>query len=59
MVGYHAVGMKPLLIPEPAMLTSKTARQLLSAFAIKSVLSSPLSATLLVVEPEGEAGYKS
>jgi hypothetical protein len=48
--------MKPLLMPDPGVLTSNTARQLLSAFAIYRVLSSLARATLFVVDPEGEPG---
>src|SRR5215831_180837 len=53
LVGYQPVGIKPLLLLFPGLLTSNTARQLLSAFAIYKVFSSSLSATLFEVEPLG------
>ena len=55
-VGYQDVGMKPLLSDDPGLDTSNTARQLLSALAMKRVLSSFPSARLFVVEPAGELG---
>src|SRR4051812_44780912 len=43
----------------PGVPTSKTATQLLSALATKSVFSSGESARLLGVEPEGAWGYRA
>ena len=57
-VGYQPVGINPLLLPDPGVLTSNTARQLLSALAMKRVFSSLLRATLLGVEPVGESGIE-
>src|SRR5947207_15868361 len=56
LVGYQPVGINPLLLLKPGLLTSNTARQLLSALAIYKVFSSSLSATPFEVEPPGEAG---
>src|SRR6185437_6845268 len=58
-VGYQPTGIKPLDLADPGSCTSNTARQLLSAFATYSVLSSPLSARAFVVEPGGASGYKA
>src|SRR5215469_7406922 len=55
-VGYQPVGIKPLLLLKPGLLTSKTARQLLSALAIYKVFSSSLKATPFEVEPLGAFG---
>src|ERR1022692_3240597 len=44
-VGYQPVGIKPLDLLSPGLLTSNTARQLLSALATYSVFSSGLNAT--------------
>src|SRR5579872_3971247 len=51
--------MKPLDAPAPGLLTSNTARQLLSASATYKVRSSLLRATALVVEPGSELGYSA
>src|SRR5678809_1636505 len=48
--------MKPLLLLSPGLLTSKTARQLLSALAMYKVFSSVLNARPLEVEPGGASG---
>src|SRR5436190_11499799 len=48
--------MNPLLLLCPGLLTSKTARQLLSALAIYKVFSSVLNARPLDVEPGGAFG---
>src|SRR5215204_6216444 len=53
LVGYQPVGTKPLLLLSPGLLTSKTARQLLSALAMYKVFSSVLNARPLEVEPGG------
>ena len=58
-VGYQPTGINPLLLLLPGLLTSNTARQLLSALAIYNVFSSALNATLLVVEPGIELGYSA
>jgi hypothetical protein len=50
--------MNPLGWLLPGWDTSKTERQLLSAFAMYKVFSSALSATLLVVDPEGASGKR-
>src|SRR5450432_3387882 len=57
-VGYHPVGMNPLDLLLPGLLTSNRARQLLSALAIYKVFSSGLNASPLVVEPSGALGYR-
>ena len=58
-VGYQPTGIKPFDLLMPGLLTSKTARQLLSALAMYKVFSSSLNATPLVVEPCRESGYKA
>src|SRR5678815_4197861 len=58
-VGYQPTGIKPCDLLSPGSLTSNTARQLLSAFAMYKVFSSALKATLFVVEPGTELGYKA
>src|SRR5258705_13257342 len=59
LVGYHPAGMNPRERLLPGVPTSKTATQLLSALATKSVFSSGESARLLGVEPEGALGYRA
>src|SRR5881392_4192363 len=59
LVGYQPVGINPLLLLLPGLLTSNTARQLLSAFAIYKVFSSSLNATPLEVDPLGELGKRA
>src|SRR4029079_3580984 len=56
LVGYQPVGINPLLLVKPGLLTSNTARQLLSAFATYKVFSSSLRATPFEVEPLGAFG---
>src|SRR5215472_1266322 len=56
LVGYQPVGINPLLLLKPGLLISKTARQLLSAFAIYKVFSSSLNPTPFDVEPLGALG---
>src|SRR4030095_8242567 len=56
LVGYQPVGINPLLLLKPGLLTSKTAKQLLSALAIYKVFSSVLNARPLDVEPGGASG---
>src|SRR6185312_12533300 len=58
-VGYQPTGMRPFDSPPPGLLTSNTARQLLSALATYRVFSSPLSASALVVDPGREPGYSA
>ena len=50
-VGYHPTGMKPLDLLKPGLLTSKTAKELLSALAMNKVFSSALNANPLEVLP--------
>src|ERR1700744_1130968 len=58
-VGYQPAGMKPLELLFPGLLTSNTARQLLSALAIYRVFSSRLRDTPLVVEPLSLVVYRA
>src|SRR5580698_8660076 len=58
-VGYQPTGIKPFDNPAPGVLTSNTARQLLSALATYKVLSSLLRASALVVGPGSELGYRA
>src|SRR5690349_18959908 len=58
-VGYQPTGIKPFDLLLPGSVTSNTAIQLLSAFAIYKIFSSALKATLFVVEPGTELGYKA
>src|SRR5258708_40032435 len=55
-VGYQPVGMNPNERLRPGVLTSNTARVLLSAFAMNRVRSSGVSARLLGVDPGGASG---
>src|ERR1700676_5321898 len=55
-VGYQPVGMKPRDRLRPTVLTSKTARELLSALATNKVCSSGDKARLLGVDPGGACG---
>src|ERR1700743_2688082 len=59
LVGYQPTGTKPILWLLPGLLTSNTARQLLSALAIYNVFSSGDKASPLVVEPVSRVGYKA
>ena len=56
LVGYQPVGINPLLLLRPGLLTSNTARQLLSALAMYKVFSSALNATPFEVDPLGALG---
>src|SRR4029078_10542471 len=58
-VGYHPTGINPFDLLCPGLDTSNTARQLLSALAIKSVLSSSLNARPFVVDPLGAFGSRA
>src|SRR5437764_4834425 len=58
-VGYQPAGMKPSDRLLPGVLTSNTARMLLSAFATNNVFSSGESARLFGVEPRGRLGYSA
>ena len=58
-MGYQPTGIKPLDLLLPTTVTSKTAKQLLSALAMYKVFSSVLSATPLVAEPAGALGYSA
>ena len=51
--------MNPLDLLFESTDTSNTERQLLSALAIYNVFSSSLSAKPLLVDPEGDPGYKA
>ena len=55
-VGYQPTGINPFDLLLPGLLTSNTARQLLSALAMNNVFSSALKARPLVVEPGGASG---
>src|SRR4030095_10559102 len=59
LVGYQPVGINPLLLLKPGLLTSNTATQLLSAFATYKVFSSSLNATPFEVEPLGASGKRA
>ena len=56
LVGYQPTGINPFDLLKPGLLTSKTARQLLSALAMYNVFSFALSAKPLVVLPLGAFG---
>src|SRR6266536_2314253 len=55
-VGYQPVGINPVLLLWPGLVTSNTARHLLSALAMYKFFSSPFNATPFEVEPLGEFG---
>src|SRR5690242_11005501 len=58
-VGYQPVGINPLDTLEPGLLTSNTARQLLSALAIYSIRPFLLNAKPLLVDPLSCVGYSA
>ena len=59
LVGNQPTGIKPLGTLFPGVETSKTAKQLLSAFAIYKLFLIGSIAKPFVVEPDGEFGYKA